>query len=364
MIRIALLGAGWASRTIWLPLLCDSQSCEVVAVADPDGSARHAVTSSYPKIPVVETMEDVLKARPDLVLIATPNCFHVPQAEALLRAGVSVLIEKPACFTMEEAQNLVKLAQAHGAGLWVSSASKERQDVTKMRNITASGDIGPIRCVDVSWIRRAGIPRAGSWFTRNTDAIGGVGGDLGWHMLDVALSFTDFSMIQTGISLLACDPPSKSECDAAWLGGQTADKPSTGDLIVDVETQAFAAFKTDHGSLLRLSVAWDSHEVEDKTCVTINGRDGCLKLETTFGFSTSSTSSPRLTLLKKGKAEDIALTDTPKIQPYQTYLQQVLQEFGQSTPQSYQSLFSVVSGIEKLYTPDIGIQTFSTPKFS
>lgn len=48
----------------------------------------------------------------DLGVIATPNASHAPLAEAALRAGKHVVVDKPFTVTLEEARALCALAQA------------------------------------------------------------------------------------------------------------------------------------------------------------------------------------------------------------------------------------------------------------
>ncbi|MEO1535308.1 MAG: Gfo/Idh/MocA family oxidoreductase, partial [Planctomycetota bacterium] len=45
--------------------------------------------------PVLETIDDVVAAKPDAVSIAVPTIYHRETAEPLLRAGIACLIEKP-----------------------------------------------------------------------------------------------------------------------------------------------------------------------------------------------------------------------------------------------------------------------------
>jgi len=354
MIQVGILGGGWATRNIWLPCLLDRPNCDLVGIADPEPSARASLAHSHPELPVFDDTNVLLDGGADLIIVATPNHLHVPQAKACFERRLHVMVEKPACFTLREARELAQLAASKERGFWVSSASLERADIRQMHSIIASGKLGPIRCIDVSWIRATGIPRPGSWFTRRSSAIGGVGADLGWHMLDVGLSLLGHPETTTSVSTLACDPPKSGGGKASWYGTDGVTSPNQETAVVDVETQAFAAFATDCGSLLRLTVAWVSHESADETRVTVYGRDGTLRLRTMFGFSTDTRGTPSLTFLRDGREERLPLSDPPKIQPYQSYTMHVLEQIESGSRPSARPVLSVAGAIEKLYASEFG----------
>ena len=47
----------------------------------------------------------------DLVVIASPNDTHAPLAEAVMRAGRNVVVDKPFTITVEEARHLATVAK-------------------------------------------------------------------------------------------------------------------------------------------------------------------------------------------------------------------------------------------------------------
>lgn len=353
MIKVGILGAGWATSNIWLPSLLGRDNCKVVGVVDPSPTARATINLSYPGLPLHAQDALYRDQSVDLVVIATPNHLHVEQAKAYLERGIHVMVEKPACFTHHEADTLSKLANKNGCGLWVSSASVERADIRQIKQLIDDNTLGPVRCIDVAWVRASGIPRSGSWFTRRASAIGGVGGDLGWHMLDVGLSLLDHPMTVAAVSTLTCDPPTETDTDAAWFAAKDTNNNVADTPIVDVDTQVFAAFTTTSGAHLRLNVAWTSHEPGDETRVTVYGKDATLRLSTTFGFSTNTKQPPSLSLLSSGQEQRLPLDDFPKLQPYQDYMSRVLTQIEHQTTPSPRSILAVADAIEKMYASPI-----------
>lgn len=85
--------------------------------------------------------------RVDLVTIATPNATHYAIARAFLQAGIHVLCEKPMTVTVDEAEDLVRTAQASGAICAVNYGYTGYALVRHMREMVARGDIGKVRLV-------------------------------------------------------------------------------------------------------------------------------------------------------------------------------------------------------------------------
>ena len=68
-------------------------------------AAKHAIQSVY------TDMEAFLSSETDAVYIASPNAFHFAQAEAAMRHGKHVLLEKPAALTEADFVRLAQIAE-------------------------------------------------------------------------------------------------------------------------------------------------------------------------------------------------------------------------------------------------------------
>ena len=62
-----------------------------------------------------------------------------------------------------------------------------RNDVKKFNEIVTL--IGEIKEIEVSWTRKTGIPRPGTWITNKPAAGGRVLIDIGTHVIDIGLMF-------------------------------------------------------------------------------------------------------------------------------------------------------------------------------
>ena len=145
-----------------------------------------AVKSAYPE---AELLADPLAASrhpdADLVVIATPNETHAPLAEAALRAGKHVVVDKPFTVTLAEARALATLAAEAGRVLSVFQNRRWDSDFLGIRREVGNGRIGDVvelrsemsryrPEVRDRWRERAG-PGSGVWY------------DLGPHLIDQAL---------------------------------------------------------------------------------------------------------------------------------------------------------------------------------
>ena len=108
-IRVGLIGFGFVSKTFHVPLLEATDGYKITAVS----SSRPGDVSGI--LPDVEVVSDpkALATHPnvDLVVIASPNETHAPLADAAMRAGRNVVVDKPFTITVEEARHLSALAR-------------------------------------------------------------------------------------------------------------------------------------------------------------------------------------------------------------------------------------------------------------
>jgi predicted dehydrogenase len=108
-IRVGLIGFGFVSKTFHVPLLQATDGYRITAVSSSHPADVKAV------LPDVDVVSDpiALATHPnvDLVVIASPNETHAPLAEAAIRFGHNVVVDKPFTITVEQARRLAALAK-------------------------------------------------------------------------------------------------------------------------------------------------------------------------------------------------------------------------------------------------------------
>ncbi len=182
-VAVALIGFGYAGRVFHAPLIASVPGLVLSVIGSRQGeSARTA----YPDAEIVtDPLDAVRHPGVALVVIATPNDTHAKLAEAALRAGKHVVVDKPFTLTLAEARALAGLAAEKGRHLSVFQNRRFDSDFLALRQTVESGRLGEV--VEVRsemsryrphirdrWRERGG-PGAGLWY------------DLGPHLADQAL---------------------------------------------------------------------------------------------------------------------------------------------------------------------------------
>ncbi|MFG1845262.1 Gfo/Idh/MocA family protein [Micromonospora carbonacea] len=317
-VRVAVVGLGWAGREIWLPRLAAHPAFEVTALVDPQPAVRdtardtHAVPFAYADV------DDLPVGAADLVVVAVPNHLHAAVAARLLRRGVPVFLEKPVCLSAAEATLLADAERAGGAVLLAGSAARWRADVRALA--AAAAGLGPIRHVDVAWVRARGVPDAGGWFTRRDLSGGGALVDLGWHLLDTVLPLLGpAARITHAVGSVSADFVNDAAAHAVWrdpagsVGAAAAPRGdgSVGGSRGDVEDTARGFLLTADGASVAVHACWASHEALDRTTITVHGVAGTATLRCTFGFSPNREPTPVLTRTRDGRTVALPLPTEP-----------------------------------------------------
>ncbi len=183
-IRVALIGYGYSACTFHVPLIraVSRLSVELVASSRPDH-----VRAELPGMEVeADPMRVIVAPGIDLVVIATPNDTHFPLAQAALRAGKHVVVDKPMTPSLSEACELRTTAQAHGRLLSVFHNRRWDSDFLSVRQAMHEGLIGEARHFE-SRIERFRPQVRDRWRERPGPATG-LWWDLGPHLVDQALA--------------------------------------------------------------------------------------------------------------------------------------------------------------------------------
>jgi predicted dehydrogenase len=156
-VRIAVVGAGMFGRK-HIDTIRKEPLAELVAVADPVAQADFK-----------DYREKLDKAKPEAVVIATPNALHVPVGLACAERRIPMLVEKPIAETVEASNRLVEAADRAGVPLLVGHHRRHNPIVEKAREVVQGGGLGRLTAVvalfllqkpddyfDAAWRREAG----------------------------------------------------------------------------------------------------------------------------------------------------------------------------------------------------------------
>ena len=101
--------------------------------------------------------------------IPLPPGLHSRWAEAALKAGKHVLVEKPATTSLADTRSLIELAGSRGLALHENYMFIYHSQLDEIEKIIASGEIGEIRLIRISF----GFPRRAANDFRYNKALGG-----------------------------------------------------------------------------------------------------------------------------------------------------------------------------------------------
>ncbi len=234
--RLGFLGVGWIGRDR-LAAAAQSGLAEVAAVCDP--VEENAVAASRAaQCSRCSTLDQLLDAGLDGLVIATPSALHAEQAIATLRKGIAVFCQKPLGRTLAETARVVATARSHDALLGVDLSYRHVNGVAHIRELIRSGALGTVYAADLVFHNAFGPDKP--WFYDPGLSGGGCVIDLGTHLVDLALHLLEPAVV-TGVS-------SRLFARGARLTLPTA---------AVVEDYATAELELDNGITVRLACSWN-----------------------------------------------------------------------------------------------------------
>lgn len=219
--KLALIGSGWWGNNILTEAIAAGNN-QVVGLCDPDERALQKtaqrvkdLTGAQPKL-FKDYRECLKNARPDVVIVATPDHWHALPAIAAIEQGAHVYLEKPIGHTIDEGKAILKAARAQNRVVQVGThrrMSAHNQSANAFLKSGKAGRISMVKCfVNYNWgtgtpAAPVDIPRELDWdmwcgpaplrpytpgihprgFRQHLDFANGMIGDWGIHWFDQAL---------------------------------------------------------------------------------------------------------------------------------------------------------------------------------
>ncbi|GCE11340.1 Gfo/Idh/MocA family protein [Tengunoibacter tsumagoiensis] len=268
-IRVGIIGVGFAGEAS-LKGFKKNPNVEVVALAGLEEDRLEYLSKTYAIANSYLSYKDLLQ-RDDLdaVSIGVPNHLHAPIALAAFERGLHVLCEKPLARTSAEAETMVEAATRANRVLQVIFNHRERTDVQTLKRYIDEGKLGNIYYAKAYWMRRRGIPGAGTWFVNKNTAGGGPLIDLGVHVLDMAL------FLLGEPSILTVSASTYNELGTRGVGINISERKSGVGSAYEVEDLASAFIRLSTGGTLLLETSWATHSsAQDDYGVVLYGTEG------------------------------------------------------------------------------------------
>ncbi len=267
-LRVGVIGLGFGGEMA-LKGYSLLPNVEIVALAGLEVEKLHTLGTTY-QIPNLYRYHHELLSRDDLdaVSVCVPNYLHAPITIEALGRGMHVLCEKPLARTSEEAEAMVVAATKANRVLQVVFNHRVRGDVQVLKRYADEGKLGNIYYAKAHWMRRRGIPGAGTWFGSKEMAGGGPLIDLGVHALDMALYLLGEPEI------LTVSASTYAELGKRGKGVDPKARKSGSGMAFEVEDLATAFLRLSNGATLLLEASWATHSsAGDDFGVSLYGTD-------------------------------------------------------------------------------------------
>ena len=269
-LKVGVVGAGGIANDHINNFQSDPRT-EVVAVMDANLETAKTKAKRF-NVPVATSkVEDLMSNRDiDIISVATPNCFHAPYSIAALKAGKHVLCDKPFAMNQKEAIQVIAAAKKAKKIFMVGMNQRfTRQSQATLLQLR-SGAIGDPYFAKAYWLRRAGIPGFGGWFTTKKMAGGGALLDIGVHLLDLCLHLIN------NFEPLCVTGASYNKLGCRGIGKGTYGE-TRGNAKFDVDDFTTSLIKLKGGMTVELKASWAFHQpIREAFDVEINGTEGAI----------------------------------------------------------------------------------------
>ena len=233
--RVGFLGVGWIGRHRMEAMLATGV-IEAVAIADAAPEMAAEALKLAPGAGLVGSLDELLDAGVDGVVIATPSAMHAEQSIRALERGAAVFCQKPLGRTCAEVRRVIDAARTADRLLDVDLSYRFTDGMRRIRELIKAGELGHIYAVDLVFHNAYGPDK--DWFYDPALSGGGCVMDLGVHLVDLALWTLDF--------------PAVTEVAGKLLSGGDPLR----DPLTQVEDYAVATIELDGGAAVRLACSW------------------------------------------------------------------------------------------------------------
>ena len=186
-LRVAVAGVGSFAQRVLIPGLVACPAADLVAVfgPTPDKTERIARERGIPRAYAhYERMLD--EARPEAVVVATPNDVHAPMALAAIRRGMAVCCEKPLGLNVRQAREMAEAARAAGVRTAVNFTYRSTNPMRHVERLLRQGRIGRLYHVSIAfWQNIRADPAVPLGYRMLRERGGGALLDIGVHMMDL-----------------------------------------------------------------------------------------------------------------------------------------------------------------------------------
>ncbi|HIE44027.1 MAG TPA: Gfo/Idh/MocA family oxidoreductase [Candidatus Omnitrophica bacterium] len=257
-IKVGIIGAGGIAQYGHIEKFQQLPNSSLQAIADANVERAKEVAKRYNIPRFYADYRDMLKKEElNAVSICTPNFLHKQQAIDSFNSGCHVLCEKPVGLNAEEVEEMLKTAKQKNKILMAAMCWRYGAETQTLKKFIEEGKLGRIYYARVAYLRRAGTPEPGSWFTIKSKSGGGALIDLGVHMIDLAVWFMGFPEPVSAYGSTYQEVVKQGDRIGGWPPPATRINPEKiTKKVFEVEEFASGLVKFANGATLSVEVSW------------------------------------------------------------------------------------------------------------
>jgi predicted dehydrogenase len=141
--RVGIAGYGLAGRYFHAPLLIGA-GFEISSILTRNEQRILDAKTDFPNAQICNSLEELLKSKIDLLVVASANQSHAEQAIAGLKAGIPVVVDKPMGRTLKETEEIIAVSKQTGVGVSTYFNRKWDSDSLTIKKIISEGVLGQI----------------------------------------------------------------------------------------------------------------------------------------------------------------------------------------------------------------------------
>lgn len=195
-LRYGLIGSGMMGqehiRNVGL-----LEGARIAALADPDDAMRNqaAQLAGSDCMAYASHREMLSDDAVDALIIASPNHTHIDVLRDVISTGKPLLVEKPLCTTVADSREIIRLANARTAPVWVAMEYRYMPPMQRLLDEIRNGTAGRPRMIAIREHRFPFLQKVGDW-NRSARNTGGTMVEKCCHFFDLMRLLADSEAVR------------------------------------------------------------------------------------------------------------------------------------------------------------------------
>ncbi len=231
-MRIGIMSFAHLHAEAYISNLKKVSDVEFLGIAD-ENLGRGRYFSELYGVRQFNSYDELLKEKPDGVVICSENTYHRPLAEMAANAGVHVLSEKPLALSMEDCHSVIDTCEKNGVFLMTAFPMRFSASIMEVKKFLDQGGLGKVMAM--TGTNQGQVPsHHRSWFVDKHLAGGGAMLDHTVHLADIYRWYLNSEVVE--------------------VYAQSNHIIQAG--IVDVETGGLLMLSFENGTFATIDFSW------------------------------------------------------------------------------------------------------------